>query len=135
MLLDLLAGTDPNGGYVTLDERRQRPAQNIQRTIEIRVVAAALDLEAGVRDRGAIATEHRADFRQRHAAADVRQVHRDLTRFGDVSDASRSAPKEIRINAEDVRNREINCNARLAVAQVIHRFAIGYETLARLQGR
>lgn len=67
-------------------------------------------------DRCPIAAEHGSDLGQRHAATDVSEIHGDLPRLGDVFGAARTVPKSFRTDAEDVRNRDIDREARAAVA-------------------
>jgi hypothetical protein len=100
-----------------MDKRWQRPTQHVERAIEIRIVAAVFDLETGVRDGRAIATEHDANLSQGHCAADVRELHRDLARFGDIANAARPAPEVFGVDAEDRRNGEVDRKAPLIVTK------------------
>ena len=50
-----------------------------------------------------ITTEHGSDFGQRHAAANVCEIHRDLASLCYIPDAARAAPQRFALDAEYIR--------------------------------
>lgn len=92
------------------------PFEQIERTVEVRIVTAIFDNEAGVRDCGAVAAEKFAGLPHRQAAADVRQIHRDLAGAGNARDTSAAVPDGVIVEPEDPAYGEFDGKPHLALA-------------------
>lgn len=104
-------------------ERRQSPAQKIQCPVEDRIITANLNFQTGIGHRRAISAEHHPDFGQRHAADDMREIHRNLPRGCDVSYPTRTPPKRPGFDSKHIGNDKVDRESRLMMALRLGRVA------------